>query len=258
MRIAHIVVGLVIASPVFAQPADQAPPAPSSEEPKPPSVEPAPAPAAPVPATAASVAAPAVTPATDVAVEEPAAFAASGFALEVKLESGQTLIDNNFALPTMQAGIFLGHHSDPLTIGVGFELGSITDSHSESNGMGGSTNTSQTITTVLVMPGIRFRLVRSSDRRTELLGQLDAGVGATFMSTTPSMGSDPPSTHRLRLQGGPAIRHWIGRSFAVGGTAGIRYDRQSRTTDNGSGSFTSEMTLSNTGIFGSLQITAVF
>ncbi len=106
------------------------------------------------------------------------------------------------------------------------------------------------MTTLIVSPGVRLAVARSGDGRAELLGQLDVGYGATWYDNT--SGSAQSTEGHLRLQLGPALRYWIHPSFAVGGTAGLRYDRLSDNTDG------MDHALETTTLFTSLQMTGVF
>lgn len=175
----------------------------------------------------------------------------SGFALEVRLETAQVVIDDDFVLPGIAAGLFLGHRSRSVTIGVGFELARLSQSTST---MG--TSSDQSITSLLVLPGVRFTVARSADEKTELLGVADAGYGLGIRRG--GGGTDnPPNIGRIRAQAGLGLRHWITPSFAIGGTAGLRFDRQSVTSDNGGG-LESTQSLTTTSLFTSLQMTGVF
>ena len=250
MRVVLVVCAL--GSPAFAQESTPGPPpAPAPDEPKPTWAEPAPTPPPPVAAPAQPL-----RPATIAAIEKEEWSAASGFALEVRIETGQTVFDNSNAggtvdtLPTTQAGVFAGHRSELLTVGVGIDLSSLRVSQQDPSFSAG-----QRATTLVILPGVRVTVLRSGDRRTELLAQLDVGVGATWFSTSGSTGNpDPESISRARAQIGPALRYWVGRSFAVGGTGGLRYDRASRP----SGDFQASSLVATTGIYGSLQLLGVF
>src|SRR5262245_14259267 len=127
-RMSLVVLGLVGATPALAQPGEPAPAPPSEGAPG----EPAPAQATdpePAPTPPRPVAAPRVVPQTPAAPATDDAFEpATGFALEVRLDSGQVLIDNNTFLPGTQAGVFLGQRGEKVTVGIGLELGRITES----------------------------------------------------------------------------------------------------------------------------------
>ena len=171
----------------------------------------------------------------------------SGFAFEVHLETGQLLIDSDSFLPTTQAGLFVGHRSPSLSIGVGLDFGRVSESSSDT-----IMTTSNSTNMILVMPGLRFVMARSRDQRTELLGRLDIGYGRNWFSSDST--SDIPSTGHLRGQAAPGIRHWITPSFGVGGTAGLRYERFDREDSMG----TSSRALSVTALFSSLELVGVF
>jgi hypothetical protein len=172
-----------------------------------------------------------------------------GFALEIHLETAQLVIGNNSTLPATQAGVFLGHRGPGLTYGVGFEFGRVGQSSDS-----GSTSSGSSATSVLVMPGIRVPIAQVADGRTELLGQVDAGYGASWTSS--DAGMDPPSVQHLRAQLGLGLRHWVTPAFAIGATSGLRYDRFSESMD--AGGTTSSQAATNTALITSLQMTGVF
>ena len=125
---------------------------------------------------------------------------ATGIAVEVRIDTTQVLVDNDIALPGMAGGIFVGHRSRALTIGVGFDMTRLSES-------GGSGSSGQSLTSFLIIPGVRFVLARTADTRTELLGQVDAGYGQSIRGSDTTMGApDRPNIHRFRFQAGPSLR----------------------------------------------------
>lgn len=177
--------------------------------------------------------------------------AASGFALEVRLETAQLAVDSSSILPTTQAGLFLGHRSPSIMLGVGLEIGRVTSSSDDP--AAGSTSVSSNL--VLVMPGLRAVLARSQDQRTEMIAELDVGYGVNWTSRDPDLDmDDTPSTGHFRAQAAPGIRYWVAPAFAIGATTGLRYDRFGREGTTG----TASMALSIAALFGSLQLTGVF
>lgn len=177
-----------------------------------------------------------------------ASSSGGSFALEVRLDTTQTFVDDNVTLPATQGGLFMGSRSRSLIIGIGVDLMRISGTRTTGTGMDVSTS----LTSLLISPGVRAVLARSSDERTELFGQVDIGYGAQWSSTSEPTTSDAPSTRHLRGQIAPGVRYWISPNFAVGGSAGLRYERFSRSAD-----MTSQST-SATSIFSSLQLTGAF
>lgn len=189
-------------------------------------------------------------PPTQLATPAPIEAVTTGFALEVRVETGLMEISNNYTVPAMAAGFFLGYRSRPFTVGVGFDFSRRSQTQSPA-----TADSETSATSILAMPGIRFVLARTGDARTELLGQVDVGYGVTIRSG--ANGADFPNQNRARAQVGPSLRHWVTPSFAIGGTAGIRYEVSKVTIDFGSGR-TSESSTSISGLFASLQMTGVF
>jgi hypothetical protein len=184
------------------------------------------------------------------APQEPAATTTSsqgGFALEVRLDTSQTPVDSDLVLPGTQGGIFIGTRSRSLMIGIGLDLTRLTSTQTA----GTNIDVTRSQTSVLVSPGIRAVLARSGDERTELFGQLDIGYGRLWSSESGST-VDAPSTNHLRAQVAPGIRYWVSPNFAVGGSAGFRYDRYSRDIMDATSS------AGMTSVFSSLQLTGVF
>lgn len=230
-------------STLFAQPGTGEAPVPDGAPEEPVTAPPVIAPVAPPPPPPQS--------AVGEPDPQPEEAVATGFALEMRLDSTTVLLGNDAALPAITAGLFLGHRSRSLTIGVGFDFGRFNQSTSSPGG-----SSEMNSTTVLVIPGVRFVLARTADQKTEILGQVDAGYGVSIRRAGAG-GTDPDNINRLRVQAGPSLRHWITPSFAIGGTVGLRYDRASVSSDQGMG-MTSEQILAITALFGSLNMTGVF
>lgn len=250
-----VVVVAALTRVAMAQPSDQPPATPpatpeAGTSPTVATPPPQPAPPAVQAAPPAPVQADPTAPSDSSSDEGPTA---TGFALEMRLSTDQVQIDSNSFLPVMDTGLFIGHHGGKLTIGVGVELSRITSAASF-NGGAGPMDQSTSFTSILVMPGLRGTLARSSDQKTELMGAVDIGYGASWSSSSDSMASDSPTISHFRAQVGPGLRYWVSRSFAVGGIGGLRYDRQSRDSTDG----TATQSLSNTSVYGSLSLTGVF
>jgi hypothetical protein len=174
----------------------------------------------------------------------------SGFAVEMQLETSLVQLDNNSALSSPQAGIFFGHRWPALTFGIGFDFERVASSNDTA---GASSDTSST--TFLIMPGVRLLLAHSGDRRTELLGRIDAGWGQVSNASSNST-TDMPSPQRIRVDVAPAVQLWVTRSFGVGAAVGIRYDRLS--LDTSAGGMSSGVSQSTMGLFSSFHVTGVF
>lgn len=111
-------------------------------------------------------------------------------------------------------------------------------------------------------------LARSDDKRVELVGQVDIGLGRTFTSSSMTPAASGVTEERggfhLAYTVAPAIRYWVPPQFAIAGLAGLRgdYDTQSvkKTLSAGMASITTETstsTLANS-IVAQLQLLGVF
>jgi outer membrane receptor protein involved in Fe transport len=178
------------------------------------------------------------------------------FAFEARLETSLFAVDDDVAISSTQPGIFFGHHARRFTLGVGFNFSRIARSMS----MTGMFDTDAASSVIQIVPGARIVLARTEDTRTEAMAQLDVGYGLVITSS-PSGSTDPgPSIRLLRFQLGPAIRHWITPTFAIGATAGLRYDRTSvnETTTVADMEVKTSTSVSLTNLFSSIQMMAVF
>ena len=261
MRTLAALATLAVPVVAFAQPVPpdvSAPPEPPGQQPQPqPQPQPSQQPGQPLqpqsPAACCAVPPPAAGP--EIATK-------SGFMIELHLETGIVTVDeqvNTGGAPaattlTLPApGIFLGYRGPGVTIGVALDYSNVDATQSQS----GQADNEATTSSYLIMPGIRVPVVRSTDGRSELLLQLDAGYGKISQHTT-NPNPDPPDTGHTRLQIGPALRCWINSTFAVGATVGIRYDRLSQDNDTTQGLPPGSSTIATTGLFTSLQFTGVF
>ena len=174
---------------------------------------------------------------------------ASGFAIEARLDAAQVPA-GNILLPAVQAGLFVGYRGAAFSLGVGLELARVHESEDAI-----PTGSSDSETAILVLPGVRAKLARTRDEKTELLALADLGIG-TILRDSSNSNDDPDNPLRLRLQLGVSLRQWLSRSFAVGASVGLRYDRISISTDVPGAELT--RTFAVTGMFSSLYAVAVF
>ncbi len=119
------------------------------------------------------------------------------------------------------------------------------------------------------MPGIRVPPLMIGDGgKTELFGQLDIGYVFTFQSSSQSPPPPPPpmpvsgpmtSNDEYIGQLGIGLRRWLSPSFAVGVSAGGRYDDATTNTTEMSGGATSAngASASVTSVFGSFVVAGV-
>lgn len=153
---------------------------------------------------------------------------------------------------TVSGGIFLGGKIDRFIFGLGFDLSRVASGSSQS----GMPDTSQALTTIMFVPGIRAAIVRSHDQRVELFGQFDLGFGTAITESSPGGGGNQPTRFRLSYDVAPGVRFWAHPQFAVAGLAGLagqfEFDSQ---TQNG---ITAKTSTGLTSIFAALQLLGVF
>lgn len=122
---------------------------------------------------------------------------------------------NSFAI---QGGIFGGYKIDRFIFGLAVDIGRISQDQSQTFN-GTTTSNSTTVTNLLVLPGVRATILRSSDQRADLFGQLDLGWGRAFndRSTVPPNPQPNNTTSDNNLfvyQVGLGLRYWMHPSFA--------------------------------------------
>lgn len=249
---------LALAPRAHAQsaPGDQPPPPQPAQPPAPP--PPAPPPAPPPHPAPAPVA---VEPAEP---EHEHEHAATGFAIELGLEtvvlpqtnvSGGSTVDIPLVAPTL----FLGYRLRRITLGIGLDLIRVDQSTSQTMATT-TTTTDMSLTNIEVAPGIRVVALESADHKTELLGVLDLGyIAQSTGGTANNAGMSQPTASEYIVQGGVGLERWLAPSFAIGATAGIRYDLTTvPESTNGLPPGTSgSQSVSTTAMFAAFQITAV-
>ena len=205
------------------------------------------APAASAAAPAASTAAPASSPppasnpppSSAPAADQPPASGddtgqkRDGFVFETHVYSQLINLGGAGAvnLPLMTGGIFGGYKLDRLILGLGFDFTSY-----DAPASGGAQ---------IVMrwaPGVRYDLVRSSDDRAALFGQLDLSIGHNFGA--------PQANELIGADLGLGVRYWVHKQVAIAGVGGW----------NGNWTLTQSPDLSTVvqGIFAGVQILGVF
>ena len=134
-------------------------------------------------------------------------------------------------IPLVFGGIFGGYKLDRLILGLGFDFSSYDAGGAE-----------------IIMnwvPGVRYELVRSSDQKVALFGQLDVSIGHDFGRNVANeiIGADV----------GLGVRYWVHPQFAFAGVGGW----------NGTWNLTQPSPLPSTsevlqGIFAGVQLLGVF
>jgi hypothetical protein len=145
------------------------------------------------------------------AAQQPIGPKDRGFALEVHL--GTRLVSLNEStggatpLNLLDGGFFVGYKLGRLMVGgsVDFTRDSTDD------------GTSEAVSLLVLMPGVRITIVRSADQRVELFGLVDFGYGHLFVDRVAQ-----PDHNRLIYQLGPGLRLWLNSSFALGAVVGLR------------------------------------
>jgi hypothetical protein len=192
-------VGLLLASPASAQPQ--------------PGAEPEPAPAASAPS-----AAPAAPPTPTANPSSPFKQKERGFALFCNFTARLFMVDSGGTTnPTQEAlsgGLFAGYKLDRLVVGLGFDLSSF-DTFVQYTSGGNSSKITITNTGFLVAPGAQFAILRTADRRFELIGAAQLGLGSVVSRTVRSPDippefqvADDSSTFYLTYRLAPGLRFW--------------------------------------------------
>jgi hypothetical protein len=174
-------------------------------------------------ATAQTHEGPATPPGADLRPRE------RGFALEssIGLQVGSTPV----GAIGLRGNLFAGYEIGRVIVGLDLQLGGSFGAYGDS---------SATQFVLAGGPGVRIALVRSSDRRLELVGQLDIGAGHTFGGSGPGwdavLGLPPGATlgnDSVQVYGalGPAIRYWLHRQFAVQSSVLVRGDYTTMSQD---------------------------
>jgi hypothetical protein len=169
-----------------------------------------------------------------------------GVAVEVQIATGDSWTQNGMMAQQTRPGAFFGWRTKWVTVGLGMEL----DRAMQSQSFMGGGDTKTVITYWLASPGIRVVVASADDHRTELVGQLDFGIGQVITSFDVSQPNQKVDLYRFQI--GPGLRHWLTRSFALGASAGLRYENASQDQ---SGSMSE---LSSTGFFSAVQVLGVF
>ena len=179
----------------------------------------------------------------------------SGLALELRLSTGLALVGGNSSFPVtlsqLQGGVLLGYKTGRVLVGVGLDLLRLA---SGSSGLPGGSSGSSAVSTLLVSPGVRIVMARSSDQRVELFGQLDLGFGTTFYETSGASQSTQ-SNYRIVYTAGPGLRFWAVPQFAVSLMVGAQGDY--RNLHEG-GSYSPTQTSWYTSVVGSVALLGVF
>lgn len=154
-------------------------------------------------------------------------------------------LSNVFAI---QGGIFGGYKIDRFIVGLAVDIARVSQDTSQTF-VGTSTSRSQTTTNLLLMPGVRATILRSSDQRVDLFGQLDLGWGRVFNDSSMVPANPQPNTtttdnNLFTYQLGLGLRYWMHPSFAFYAVPMLRGTFQfSSTTQTGGNQTTTSSSL---------------
>ncbi len=191
------------------------------------------------------------------AVETPVGQVKRGFAFEGHLGTQLVAITGVTNLGSFAGGFLLGYKIDRLIVGLGFDIARVASATRMNNN-----STHDASTALYVTPGVRVAIVRSPDKRVELFGQVDIGLGGQIEEERPEPTGNQPNVTRFRLfyNLGPGVRFWAHPHFAVSAVTGVHGDfAYTRTsTDVGTTTVSSTQTSTVTSIFAALQLLGVF
>ncbi|MCS6915725.1 MAG: hypothetical protein RMK29_10165 [Myxococcales bacterium] len=183
----------------------------------------------------------------------------NGFILAVQGTLVVTLIADprigNLFIPSVQAGLGVGYKLDRVMMAVGLEFGSTTQTStsSDTGEVQQSTNSA-----FLIVPGVQVAVLRSADRKVELLGSARFGFGRTvsdMMAQDPNISVSPFS---FMYEVGPGVRYWAHPHFAFAITAGFRGDYRFIREVNEMTGVVTETGVGSNGLFGAIGIIGTF
>jgi hypothetical protein len=175
-----------------------------------------------------------------------------GFALELNLGTQLIAITGVTNFDAIQGGFFAGYKISRVMFGLGLEIARVASGTSG----GGGGDTSKADTAFELVPGIRVAIVRSADKRVEMFGQFDLGLGTSLHDEHPNLAGTSPDVFLLSYKVGPGARFWAHPQFAVGAVAGVEGDF--KFTSMTAGGFTSKTSSGLTSIFAAIQLLGVF
>ena len=168
--------------------------------------------------TGSTVTAPA-TPDSGFQTREKGFALETGLSLHIGANPLSSLPTNGSSGTALTGGLFGGYKHRRLIIGLGLQLG----------GAVGSADSTATVVVLIAGPGVRVTLFQSSDRKLEVAGQVDLGVGHTFGSSgaqQPGVLGSSVAQDDIRVLAalGPAIRYWVHPQLALVSSILLRLD----------------------------------
>jgi hypothetical protein len=160
------------------------------------------------------------------AQEESRGQTESGFALEANVGARFFLIDAgtvagipSVALP--EVGLVAGYKTGRIFLGLGLDFANNTSNTTQATGIGGGTVSATTSESIfLIGPDFQVALLRTSDQRVELLGDISLHFGHAFASVTTTPATPPNNTPTdsnflLTYALGTGVRYWAHPHLAL-------------------------------------------
>ena len=157
-----------------------------------------------------------------------------GFAVSLGLTTRYNVVNPDAA--TAQAdlsvggGLFAGYKLDRLVIGLGFDIGHVDSTTTFVSGSSTATG-KRGDTSFLIGPAAQFAILRSQDRRIELIGSAQIEFGRTVTTTGQSpaipVSYSPDvnaSNFHIAYQLAPGLRYWAHPQLAVTVITGLAGD----------------------------------
>lgn len=117
----------------------------------------------------------------------------------------------------LDVGLLLGFKMGRVILGLGLDFINFTINTNSS--VVGTPSSTTAASVFLLVPEVQAAIVRSADRRVEMIGDFALGMGHLFESGPGFTSTD--SNFLLSYQVGPGVRYWPHRHFAVQALAGF-------------------------------------
>jgi hypothetical protein len=172
-----------------------------------------------------------------------------GFALGAGIATMPFVLDDDLLnLSTFSASIGLGYKIDRFIIGATFDFSRFGSTNQVDDGTGNTITLDQSAYSFLLGPEFQAALLRSADRRAELVGVAALMIGTVGNDSSVSGQPDPPPSPDaptdilLRWRLAPGVRYWMHPNIAFNALVGISGFHQIRDGNGASSDRSASMT----------------